>query len=96
MLQISDLNVYYGESHILRNVDMSIAPGQMVGLIGRTGVGKPTLLKTTMALRAPRSRYVVYDDRQLNSVPTDKRAFPMKFSSFSLCSKPCFLAGEGT
>lgn len=74
MLQISDLNVYYGESHILRNVDMSIAPGQMVCLIGRNGVGKTTLLKTIMGLLSPRSGYVVYGDRQLNSVPTDKRA----------------------
>jgi urea transport system ATP-binding protein len=74
MLQISDLNVYYGESHILRNVDMSIAPGQMVCLIGRNGVGKTTLLKTIMGLLSPRSGRVVYDDRQLNSVPTDKRA----------------------
>lgn len=53
MLQISDLNVYYGESHILRNVDMSIAPGQMVCLIGRNGVGKTTLLKTIMGLLSP-------------------------------------------
>lgn len=37
-------------------------------------VGKTTLLKTIMGLLSPRSGYVVYGDRQLNSVPTDKRA----------------------
>lgn len=45
LLDISNLNVYYGESHILRNVDMSVGPGKMVCLIGRNGVGKTTLLK---------------------------------------------------
>ncbi|MEB3160411.1 MAG: urea ABC transporter ATP-binding subunit UrtE [Synechocystis sp.] len=74
MLQISDLNVYYGESHILRNVDMSIAPGQMVCLIGRNGVGKTTLLKTIMGLLSPRSGQLVYGDRPLNSVTPDQRA----------------------
>ncbi|MEO1684179.1 MAG: ATP-binding cassette domain-containing protein, partial [Cyanobacteria bacterium J06631_12] len=42
-LQISGLNVYYAESHILRDVDMTIPQGKMVCLIGRNGVGKTTL-----------------------------------------------------
>ena len=40
ILSVSDLNVYYGESHILRNVDLTIPEGEMVCLIGRNGVGK--------------------------------------------------------
>jgi urea transport system ATP-binding protein len=55
LLSIRDLNVYYGESHILRNVDLSIAPGQMVCLIGLNGVGKTTLLKTIIGLLQQRS-----------------------------------------
>jgi len=55
LLSIRDLNVYYGESHILRNVDFSIAPGQMVCLIGLNGVGKTTLLKTIIGLLQQRS-----------------------------------------
>jgi urea transport system ATP-binding protein len=74
MLQISNLNVYYGESHILRNVDMSIAPGQMVCLIGRNGVGKTTLLKTIMGLLSPRSGQLVYGDRLINPISPDQRA----------------------
>ena len=42
MLKVSGLNFFYGESHILRNVDMTVPKGQMVCLIGRTGVGKTT------------------------------------------------------
>lgn len=46
MLEISNLNVYYGESHILRNVDLHVPAGKMVCLIGRNGVGKTTLMKS--------------------------------------------------
>ena len=74
MLTISDLNVFYGESHILRNVDLSIAPGQMVCLIGRNGVGKTTLLRSIMGLLSPRSGQIVYDERLLTPLTTDKRA----------------------
>ena len=50
LLHIRGLNVYYGESHILRDVDLSVAPGEMVCLIGCNGVGKTTLLKPVMGL----------------------------------------------
>lgn len=73
-LQISGLNVYYGESHILRNVDMTIPEGKMVCLIGRNGVGKTTLLKTVMGLLAPRSGHIDYQGRSLLHLPTNKRA----------------------
>ncbi len=64
-LKISGLNVYYGESHILRNVDMTIPQGKMICLIGRNGVGKTTLLKTVMGLLAPRSGQIDYQGRSL-------------------------------
>ena len=50
MLKISGLNFYYGESHILRDVDLTVPRGQMVCLIGRNGVGKTTLLKNIIGL----------------------------------------------
>ena len=56
LLDIRGLNVYYGESHILRDVDLSVAPGQMVCLIGRNGVGKTTLLKSVIGLLRQRRR----------------------------------------
>jgi urea transport system ATP-binding protein len=73
-LKITDLNVYYGESHILRNVDMSVPPGKMVCLIGRNGVGKTTLLKTVMGLLSPRSGQIDYQGRSLLPLPTNQRA----------------------
>ena len=74
ILDVRDLNVYYGESHILRDVDLSVAPGEMVCLIGRNGVGKTTLLKTIMGLLAPRSGEIYLDGRAITRVTTDRRA----------------------
>jgi urea transport system ATP-binding protein len=74
ILDVQDLNVYYGESHILRDVDLSVAPGKMVCLIGRNGVGKTTLLKTIMGLLSPRGGEIYLDGRSITRVTTDRRA----------------------
>ncbi|BAU64857.1 urea ABC transporter ATP-binding protein [Stanieria sp. NIES-3757] len=74
MLQVKNLNVYYGESHILRDVDLSIPSGQMVCLIGRNGVGKTTLLKTIMGLLKPRTGEIIFNDLPITKLPTDRRA----------------------
>jgi urea transport system ATP-binding protein len=68
-LHVQGLNVYYGESHILRNVDLSVQPGQMVCLIGRNGVGKTTLLKTVIGLLRQRSGQVELEGRRPIAAP---------------------------
>ncbi|BAQ63792.1 urea ABC transporter ATP-binding subunit UrtE [Geminocystis sp. NIES-3709] len=74
MLNLSSLNVYYGESHILRDVDLSINSGEMVCLIGRNGVGKTTLLKTIMGLLKSRTGEINFKDKVIDKVTTDQRA----------------------
>jgi urea transport system ATP-binding protein len=74
MLKISNLNVYYGESHILRNVDLTVPSGQMVCLIGRNGVGKTTMLKTIMGLLKPRSGTIILAEELINAKSPDQRA----------------------
>ncbi|MGL5194971.1 MAG: urea ABC transporter ATP-binding subunit UrtE [Chroococcales cyanobacterium] len=74
MLQVSGLNVYYGESHILRDVDLSVFPGQMVCLIGRNGVGKTTLLKTVMGLLQPRQGQIYLEGQPIVDKSSDRRA----------------------
>ncbi|MBE9127332.1 urea ABC transporter ATP-binding subunit UrtE [Coleofasciculus sp. LEGE 07081] len=74
MLQVSDLNVYYGESHILRTVDLSVPIGQMVCLIGRNGVGKTTLLKTIMGLLKPRTGTISLAGESITEKSPDRRA----------------------
>lgn len=74
MLQVTGLNVYYGESHILRDVDLSVPAGQMVCLIGRNGVGKTTLLKTIMGLLKPRQGTINLAGESILGESPDKRA----------------------
>ncbi|MDB9305852.1 MULTISPECIES: urea ABC transporter ATP-binding subunit UrtE [Cyanophyceae] len=74
MLKISNLNVYYGESHILRNVHLSVPSGQMICLIGRNGVGKTTLLKTIMGLLSPRSGTINLAGELIKFKSPDQRA----------------------
>lgn len=74
MLEITGLNVYYGESHILRNVDFGVASGKMVCLIGRNGVGKTTMLKTIMGLLGPRTGSIQFRGESIVGKSPDQRA----------------------
>lgn len=74
LLAVRDLNVYYGESHILRNVDISVAPAQMACLIGLNGVGKTTLLKTVMGLLRQRSGSIALAGEEVSALAPHQRA----------------------
>ena len=74
MLQIKGLNTYYGESHILRDVDMNINQGEMICLIGRNGVGKTTLLKSVIGLLTPRRGEIIFNGGLVNRKPPHQRA----------------------
>ena len=74
ILKAKNLNVYYGESHILRNVDLHIPEGEMICLIGRNGVGKTTFLKTIIGLLEQRSGSIEYDGTLLTNQAPYKRA----------------------
>ncbi len=74
MLQIKGLNTYYGESHILRDVDMNINQGEMICLIGRNGVGKTTLLKSLIGLLTPRRGEIIFNGDLVNRKTPHQRA----------------------
>jgi len=74
MLHVNGLNVFYGESHILRDVDISVPKGKMVCLIGRNGVGKTTLLKTIMGLLQPRAGSIHFKGESIVRRSPDQRA----------------------
>lgn len=74
LLEVRGLNVFYGESHILRDVDLSVRPGQMVCLIGRNGVGKTTLLRTVMGLLRQRSGSLELTGHNLSPLAPHRRA----------------------
>jgi urea transport system ATP-binding protein len=73
MLHLSNLNVYYGESHILRNVSFTVDAGAVVCLMGRNGVGKTTTLKGIMGLLPVRSGQIHLDGRDVTKDATDRR-----------------------
>lgn len=74
MLEIRGLNQFYGESHTLWDVDLSVPQGSCTCLMGRNGVGKTTLLKTIMGLVPAKSGEVEYDGEQLIGRPAEVRA----------------------
>jgi urea transport system ATP-binding protein len=74
MLRIEHLQVGYGESMILRDVNLQIEPGQVVCLMGRNGVGKTTLMKSIMGLLRPKQGSIEYQNQNITSFPPDRRA----------------------
>ena len=63
------LNTYYGQSHILRDVSIAIRTGETIGLMGRNGMGKTTLIRTLMGLVRARSGVVQIDGRDATRAP---------------------------
>ena len=74
MLRLEKVNVYYGESHILRNVSFHIEAGQVACVMGRNGVGKSTTLKAIMGLLPVCSGQVLFDGADITKTSTDRRA----------------------
>ncbi len=74
MLAINGLQVFYGQSLILNNVDIEVRPGQVVCLMGRNGVGKTTLLKAIMGTLRVRAGKIVYGGKDITHMQTHKRA----------------------
>ena len=65
LLRVGELHAYYGKSHILQGVDLSVAPNQIVALLGRNGVGRSTTLKALMGIVPPVSGSVRLDGTEL-------------------------------
>lgn len=70
LIQARGLNTYYGSSHILRDLDFTLNRGETLGLMGRNGMGKSTLLKTLMGLVRPQSGQITMGQRDLTVLPT--------------------------
>ena len=88
ILNVRNIHSYYGKSHILQGVNLTLAPGEMACLLGRNGVGKSTTLKSIMGLVKPRQGSISFKDddiqgrqpyqiarRGLGYVPEERRIF---------------------
>ncbi|HSH89141.1 MAG TPA: ABC transporter ATP-binding protein [Ramlibacter sp.] len=70
LIEARGLQTYYGASHILRGIDFSVSRGETIGLMGRNGMGKSTLLKTLMGLVHPRAGSVKIKGREMAGRPS--------------------------
>ena len=70
LINAQGLNTYYGASHILRGIDFAVAHGETIGLMGRNGMGKSTLLKSIMGIVPPQSGTVQIKSQTMNGRPT--------------------------
>jgi len=74
LVEVEGLHTYYGKSHILHDVSLQVGPGEVVGLLGRNGVGKSTTLKTIMGLVRPSQGTVRLDGMSIAGMPSHKLA----------------------
>jgi branched-chain amino acid transport system ATP-binding protein len=70
MLAVRGLHAYYGRAHILADVALEVARGEVVALLGRNGAGKSTTLKSIMGLVRPAAGEIVFDGRRIDRFPT--------------------------
>ena len=70
LVEARGLHTYYGQSHVLRGVDLEVRRGETIGLLGRNGMGKSTLLKTLVGLVRPRMGTVHVGGRDMTRAAT--------------------------
>jgi len=69
-LAVEHVECAYGDARVLHDVSLTLAPGQIVGLLGRNGAGKTTMLRAIMGLTRPRAGTIHVDGRELTHLPT--------------------------
>jgi urea transport system ATP-binding protein len=73
MLSVSDLNVYYGESHVIHDVQFELEPGAAIAVVGRNGMGKSTLLKSLIGMVPSKRGSIALDGQELARLPSYQR-----------------------
>jgi branched-chain amino acid transport system ATP-binding protein len=74
LVQVEDIHTYYGKSHILHGVSLEIGTAEVVGLLGRNGVGKSTTLKAIAGLVRPSKGEVRFEGRTITQLPAHRLA----------------------
>ena len=74
MLTLTDVHTHYAKSHILHGISLEVQPGEVVGLLGRNGVGKSTTLKSIMGLVRPSQGRITFEGRDITGMASHKVA----------------------
>jgi branched-chain amino acid transport system ATP-binding protein len=69
MLSVQDIHSYYGDSYILQGVTLELKPGEVVGLLGRNGVGKTTLARSILGLTPPKRGKIMFKGTDITHMP---------------------------
>ena len=72
MLEIRDIHTYYGDSHVLQGISLRLERGQVVGVLGRNGMGKTTLIRSIIGFTPPRRGNVLFKERDITSWPSNR------------------------
>ena len=72
MLEVRDLQVYYGMIHAIKGISFDVNQGEVIALIGANGAGKTTTLHTITGLLAPKSGAVLFEGKDITKVPAHK------------------------
>ncbi|MGV1750725.1 ABC transporter ATP-binding protein [Agrobacterium sp. CG674] len=83
-LNISQTRVRYGENEILKGIDLSVRKGEFVALLGSSGCGKTTLLRTVAGFNTPTQGTISIGGRDVTRQPPDKRGMALVFQSYAL------------
>ncbi len=73
LLEFNDVNTYYGDLHVLKNVNYAIEEGEVVSLLGGNASGKSTTMKTIMGVVRPTTGTVIFDGKPIEKLPTAER-----------------------
>ncbi len=105
ILEVEDIHTYYGDAYVLQGLSLTLEQGQIVGLLGRNGVGKSTLVKSIVGFNPPRRGRIIFKGADitrvssfetvrggLGLVPQGRRVFPTLSVEENLAVAEC---GEG-
>jgi len=65
VLRVDDVHTYYGDSYILQGISLEVGKGEVIGIIGRNGMGKTTLIRSVIGFTPPRLGRVIFQDEEL-------------------------------
>jgi len=68
LLEVDEINTFYGDAHVLHDVSMEIEDGEVVGLLGRNGAGKTTTLRSIIGLQPPRTGTITFKGEQISGM----------------------------
>ena len=72
MLEITDVHTYYGDSYVLQGVSLAVGRGEVIGVLGRNGMGKTTLIRSIVGFTPPRRGRIVFKDREITRWPSNR------------------------